>query len=76
MSAAIEKFSQSLEQINQYDYDEDLRKTRKRINVLWKVLQTYLAKLDTFPLPLISTLMGDELAASINLLSLYHSTNQ
>jgi len=76
MYAAIERFSQSLEQINRYVYDGDLRKTCKRINVLWKVLQTYLAKLDTFPLPLISALMGDELAASINILSLYHSTNQ
>ena len=76
MDAAVERFSQSLKRINQYDYDDDLRKARRRINVLWKVLQTYLAKLDTYPLPLISALMGDELAASINLLSLYHSTNQ
>ena len=76
MDKAVEHFVLSLKRINAYDYDDDLTKTRHKINVLWNVFQTYLAKLDTVPLPLISTLMGDELASSINLLSLYHSTNQ
>jgi hypothetical protein len=75
LTAAVARFKKALEKINQYTYDEKLKKKRTQLNQLWKTLEGYLAKADKLPLPIIATLMGDELESSIDTLGVYHSKN-
>jgi hypothetical protein len=76
MEAAKKAFLKNLKIINAYDYTEELKATRERINRLWKTLEIYLSKGDKLPLPLLGTRMGEQLEASIDLLGVYHSKNQ
>ena len=76
MREAMKHFSSALTTVNAYPYTGELKQVRDNINVLWNTLTTYLGKLDTLPLPLIGTLMGEQLEISIDTLGVYHSTNQ
>jgi len=76
LDAAVKKAQALLKRINRYRYDRELTQARDRLNHLWQTLETYLAKGDTLPLPLITSLMGDELEGSIDTLGIYHSKNQ
>jgi hypothetical protein len=73
---AAAKVKQALIRINAYPYEGDLKITRTHLNHLWQTLEIYLAKAEKLPLPLIVSLMGDELEASINTLGIFHSKNQ
>jgi len=76
MGEAMARFSRALVTINAYPYTDDLKQVRDNINVLWSTLAIYLEKLDALPLPLIGTLMGEQLETSIDTLGVFHSTNQ
>ena len=76
MGEAMAHFSHALVTVNAYAYASDLKQARDTINLLWNTLAIYLKKLDTLPLPLIGTLMGEQLETSIDTLSVFHSTNQ
>lgn len=77
MKNAAERLSQAFTRINAYaSYPDDLKKMRTNANVLWKTLSMYLGKLETLPLPLIGTLMGEQMETLIDALGVYHSTNQ
>ena len=76
MGDAMGRFSRALVKINAYPYADDLKEVRNNINILWSTLAVYLAKLDALPLPLIGTLMGEQLETLIDTLGVFHSTNQ
>ena len=76
MGEAMGRFSRALVTINAYPYTDDLKEVRNNINILWSTLIIYLDKLDALPLPLIGTLMGEQLETSIDTLGIFHSTNQ
>ncbi len=76
MGEAMGRFSRALVTINAYPYADDLKEVRNNINVLWSTFTIYLDKLDALPLPLIGTLMGEQLETSIDTLGAFHSTNQ
>jgi len=73
---AAAKVKRALIRINEYPYEGELKTTRAKLNHLWKTLEIYLAKADKLPLPIVTSLMGDELEASINTLGIFHSKNQ
>jgi len=76
LTASAAQFRQQLQKINQYDYTGDLARTRNRLNTLWDTLETYVAKADTLPIPIVVTLMGEALESSIDTLGIFHSKNQ
>ncbi len=76
MQEASARFSRALSRINAYPYDADLKHVRRKINTLWDTLAVYLEKSSTLPLPLIATLMSEQMETSIDTLGVYHSTNQ
>jgi len=76
MDKIIANFEAALRQVNDYHYDAKLTKVRDKIKALWHVLRSYLDKEAAVSLPMISTLMGDDLEASLEQLSQFHNANQ
>ena len=74
--AATARIKQMLDVINAYPYTDELQPMRARLNHLWETLEYYLGKVDKLPLPIVTTLMGNELESSVDVLGVYHSKNQ
>jgi len=76
MDASADKVKQALARINQYQYDDKLLKTRSDLNHLWTTMEIYLKKVEKLPLPIITSLMGEEMESSVDILGVFHSKNQ